>query len=275
LRKGILLLLASLLMLVSVPVFAAAASATGEIVSTVNFRNGPSTSAKVLKSLKSGQSVTVLEKINRYWLKVKDGIGSVGYISASNKYVIINESQPAPTAPNQPAPAPTPVPVPQQTPQPAPQPAPAPAPTSSSVERVITAGTKYLGTPYEFGSSRSTTTTFDCSDFVRQAFKDALKITLPADSRQQGAYVRSHNPVTTDWHNLKRGDLMFFMSYKGSSKSSYANIQSFSERITHVGIYLGNGKILHTYSKTSGGVRIDSFTGTAWEYRFLFGGSAL
>ena len=44
------------------------------------------------------------------------------------------------------------------------------------------------------------------------------------------------------------------------------------ERVTHVGIYLGNGKVLHTYSPESGGVRIDSFEGTAWEYRFLMGG---
>ncbi|KIL36482.1 hydrolase Nlp/P60 [Cohnella kolymensis] len=272
-RKGILLLLASLLLLVSVPVSsAAAASLTGEIVSTVNFRNGPSTSAEVMTSLRAGQSVIVLEKLNRYWLKVKDGRGAVGYISSSSKYVkLANESEPAPTQPSEPA-------QPTQPTQPAPAPTtptPAPAQPSASVEKVIQAGTQYLGTPYEFGSSRSTTTTFDCSDFVRQAFKDALQITLPADSRQQGAYVRSHNSVTTDWHQLKRGDLMFFMSYKGSKASDYANKQSFSERITHVGIYLGNGKILHTYSKTSGGVRIDSFAGKAWEYRFLFGGSAL
>lgn len=45
--------------------------------------------------------------------------------------------------------------------------------------------------------------------------------------------------------------------------------------LPHNGIYLGNGKVLQTYSKESGGVRIDSIEGRHWEYRFLFGGSTL
>jgi hypothetical protein len=52
-------------------------------------------------------------------------------------------------------------------------------------------------------------------------------------------------------------------------------VDKLSERITHDGIYLGDGKILQTYSKDSGGVRIDSIEGTHWEKRFLFGGSPL
>jgi len=68
---------------------------------------------------------------------------------------------------------------------------------------------------------------------------------------------------------------MFFMSYKGSKSSSYAGINKAAQRITHNGIYLGNGKIMHTYLEKSGGVRIDSIEGKHWEYRFVFGGSAL
>lgn len=148
---------------------------------------------------------------------------------------------------------------------------------SEQVEKVIADGMKYLGTPYEFGSNRSTKTTFDCSDFVKWIFKETLDVELPSDSRKQGAYVKEHSASTvqTDWQKLKRGDLMFFMSYEGSDAAAYRKIDKESERITHVGIYLGNGKILHTYSKDSGGVRTDSFEGTAWEHRFLFGGSAL
>jgi cell wall-associated NlpC family hydrolase len=134
---------------------------------------------------------------------------------------------------------------------------------------------KYWGTPYEFSSDRSTTTTFDCSDFVRTAFLEGAGITLPSDSRKQGAYVKQKGGVLTDWHQLKRGDLMFFMSYKGSNESSYAGVDKAAQTITHVGIYLGNGQILHTYSKESGGVRTSNIAGTHWEYRFLFGGSAL
>ena len=74
---------------------------------------------------------------------------------------------------------------------------------------------------------------------------------------------------------LKRGDLIFFMSYAGSKAANYTSINKSSEPITHVGIYLGNGQVLHTYSVTSGGVRVDNLLGTTWEYRFLYGGSVI
>ncbi len=146
---------------------------------------------------------------------------------------------------------------------------------SSKVEKVISAGAKYMGTPYQFGADRSSTKVFDCSSFVRRAFMDGAKITLPTDSRKQGTYVKNKGNAKTSISSLKRGDLMFFMSYKGSSKSSYSKVNKSKETITHVGIYLGNGRVLHTYSKDSGGVRTDSVKGNTWEYRFLFGGSAL
>lgn len=43
-----------------------------------------------------------------------------------------------------------------------------------TTQQVIEAGKKYMGTPYEFGSNRSNTRTFDCSDFVRQAFWEGV-----------------------------------------------------------------------------------------------------
>lgn len=147
--------------------------------------------------------------------------------------------------------------------------------TNPKIEEVIDLGYTYLGTPYLFGSSRSTTTTFDCSDFVKHVFNEAADIVLPSNSRTQGSYVQEHTEITTNWENLERGDLMFFMSYQGSKKSDYADKQPLKERISHVGIYLGDGKILHTYSEKSGGVRVDSFENTHFEYRFLFGGSVI
>lgn len=227
------------------------------IVSGVAFRKSPSTSGALIRYLKKNENVTVTSKVNAYWYAVTDANGVSGYVSSSAKYIKLTGSIAAPSTPSTPS---------------APGGA---APSSSQVESVIAAGMKYLGTPYEFGSDRNDTSTFDCSDFVRQAFKDALGITLPADSRGQGSYVRSKSQVTTDWKQLKRGDLMFFMDYKGTSPSNYASKSPFSTRISHVGIYLGDGQILHTYSQKSGGVRIDSIAGKHWEYRFLFGGSAL
>ncbi|WP_240353132.1 SH3 domain-containing C40 family peptidase [Cohnella algarum] len=231
------------------------------IVSGVSFRKSPSTSGAFMRYLKKGEQVTVTSKINSYWYAVKDASGVSGYVSTNSKYIKLTGSVPAPSTPSAPA-APS-------------APSTGGDSVSAQVEAVIAAGMKYLGTPYEYGSSRSNTATFDCSDFVRQAFKDALGITLPADSRGQGEYVRSKSQVTTDWTKLKRGDLMFFMSYKGTSASNYTSKSPFGTRITHVGIYLGNGQILQTYSNESGGVRVDSIAGKHWEYRFLYGGSAL
>ncbi|WP_337926712.1 C40 family peptidase [Paenibacillus caui] len=149
------------------------------------------------------------------------------------------------------------------------------ASASTVRENIIAMGKKYLGTPYEFGSSRRDTTTFDCSDFVKQAYLEGAGITLPANSRTQGAHVKENGTYSTNWKDLKPGDIMFFMSYRGSKESNYVGIDKNTARITHTGIYLGNGEILHTYSKESGGVRIDKIEGTHWEKRFLFGGSTL
>ncbi|MNI62875.1 NlpC/P60 family protein [compost metagenome] len=99
-------------------------------------------------------------------------------------------------------------------------------------------------------------------------------MTLPADSRQQGTWVKENSTAVTDLSGLKRGDLMFFMDYKGSSASAYAGIDKSTARITHVGIYLGDNKILHTYSVSSGGVRVDNLS-ASWMNRFLYGGSVV
>lgn len=143
-----------------------------------------------------------------------------------------------------------------------------------NAQKVIAAGSKYLGVPYEFGSNRHTTTTFDCSDFVRQAFWDGLKLKLPYDSRKQAAYVKQIGATNSNWRQLKPGDIMFFMSYRGSKPGNYKGLNKSTQRITHDGIYLGNGKMLHTYSKQSGGVKVENIPGTHWEYRFIFGGTA-
>ncbi len=229
---------------------------TAVIQATVRLRDTPSTSGKVLGYLYEGDPVVILEKTNSYWYRVQTTNGTVGYTSSADQYIELDGAAPAPA------------------PSPAPTPAPAPPPQSAVIDSVIEAGMKYLGTPYEFGSSRSNTSTFDCSDFIRQMFKDAINLTLPADSRQQGSWVRENSTAVTDISSLKRGDLMFFMDYKGSSASAYAGVDRFAERISHVAMYLGDGKILHTYSVSSGGVRVDNLS-ASWTNRFLYGGSVI
>ena len=219
----------------------------GEIVKSVSFRVAASTSGARIRYLSKGEQVTIVSQPNKYWYEIVDRSGTRGYVSTDSQY--IRTSYQAPADPVQ------------------------SLPQSELVERVIAAGMKYLGTPYEYGSDRGNTATFDCSDFTRQVFKEGMGITLPADSRQQGSYVKDKGNAVSNWKELKRGDLMFFMSYNGTKESSYKNVNKSTAKITHVAIYLGDGQILHTYSKESGGVKTDSIANRHWEYRFLYGGS--
>lgn len=229
-------------------------------VASVNLRASASTSGKVLRLLPKGEKVTVLGQYNSNWYHVQDSKGNAGYMSTSSKYIKVDGS------------VATPAPTPDSKPDAGTSPS---KTVNEQIEKVISTGMKYMGTPYEFGSNRSTTTTFDCSDFVRQAYKEALGIVLPTDSRKQGTWIRNNSTVKKSISSLKRGDLMFFMTYKGSKPANYAGVNKDTERITHVGIYLGDNKILQTYSVKSGGVRIDTVSNNTWEYRFLFGGSIL
>ncbi|MGG4454251.1 C40 family peptidase [Brevibacillus porteri] len=126
------------------------------------------------------------------------------------------------------------------------------APSSDMADQVISEGMKYKGVPYKFGSSKKTTRTFDCSSFTQRVFKE-VGVSLPRDSRQQSKVGQK---VSKD--QLQKGDLVFFHSY-GSSSS----------RITHVAIYAGDNKLLHTYGKP--GVTTTKFKGTSWEKRFELG----
>ena len=176
-----------------------------------------------------------------------------------------------PTKPADPVADTTPTAKPEPKPEPKPVPKPESAPATAIGDKIVAAGLKYLGTPYKFGDSRSDNRYMDCSDFTYNAYKDAgLKI--PTNSRSQRTFIETQGTPVYDVKDLKKGDLIFMMSYKGYKKSDYAGIDKSKQRITHAGIYLGDGRILHTYSKEAGGVKISQFMGTSWEYRFVMGG---
>lgn len=240
-------------------VAAVSAGSTARIESSVRLRTAPSVNSNVLKYLQKGEIVTILEQTNSYFYKVRAANGEVGYVSSGSQYLSLTGGG---NAPSQPSPSQTPAPP------------SLPSNQGNVIERVINAGMGYLGTPYEFGSSRSNTNTFDCSDFIRQIFMDAGVVKLPSDSRQQGDWIKQNSRAVNNISGLKRGDLMFFMSYRGSSAAAYAGVDKSKERITHVALYLGDNKVLHTYSVASGGVRVDNLS-ASWVNRFLFGGSVI
>jgi len=86
----------------------------------------------------------------------------------------------------------------------------------------------FLGTRYRFGGS-SKSGGIDCSGFVQKVFRE-LEVSLPRTAREQ---FEVGNTVAQG--DLQKGDLIFFSTY-----ASYAS---------HVGIYLGNNRMIHASSR--------------------------
>lgn len=121
--------------------------------------------------------------------------------------------------------------------------------SGTKADSVISIGRRYLGTPYRFGSPSGVTSTFDCSSFTQYVFRK-VGISLPRTSRDQakvGTFVSRSN--------LRKGDLVFFSTSKSGGK------------IAHVGIYAGNGQILHTYG--AGGVKYTSLNSSWWSAHYI------
>ncbi|QCT02780.1 NLP/P60 protein [Paenibacillus algicola] len=121
----------------------------------------------------------------------------------------------------------------------------------STAKKVVNYGKQFMGTPYQFGASTSTTRVFDCSSLMKHIFKK-YGVYLPRTSAAQskvGTYVSKSN--------LRTGDLVFFSS---GSRSTGKNV-------THVGVYIGSGKFLHTYGKP--GVMVSSLTSGHWSKTYV------
>lgn len=115
-----------------------------------------------------------------------------------------------------------------------PSPASRPAPAAT---KVIGTAEQYLGVPYKWGGS-SPASGFDCSGYVKYVY-GRQGVRLPRTSREQaGAGMK----VSTRVASLRQGDLMLFAEDR--------------QPISHVAIYAGGGRIIHS-SSSGGGVRYD------------------
>ncbi|MGN2246384.1 C40 family peptidase [Frateuria sp. GZRR35] len=95
----------------------------------------------------------------------------------------------------------------------------------------------------------SPATGFDCSGFVRYVFAHAIGLNLPANSARQflaGVKVKRGD--------MQPGDLVFFHT-RGK------------KRISHVGIYLDNGRFIHSPSAGKS-VEVSSLDEAYWAKRF-------
>ena len=105
----------------------------------------------------------------------------------------------------------------------------------------------FLGIPYLRGGS-SAETGFDCSGFVRAIYKETIGLVLPRSADQQASATQK-----IERSELKPGDLVFFNTMK----------RTFS----HVGIYLGEGKFIHS-PRSGASVRIEDMRIPYWNVRF-------
>lgn len=87
----------------------------------------------------------------------------------------------------------------------------------------------WMGTPYLWGGNDRGGV--DCSGFVTQVYLRALGIKLPRTSFEQSRWC-----TATDKRNLQPGDLVFFATTKDST------------RVSHVGMYIGDNKMIHSSS---------------------------
>ena len=113
-------------------------------------------------------------------------------------------------------------------------------------DRIVRTAKRYLGVKYRYGGE--TLFGFDCSGFIKHIF-DKHGLSLPRNARSQYTSGRKIN-----LKNAKPGDLVFF--------------RIDGNRISHVGLYLGNYRFIHSPSKGKK-VSYASIKNSYWQKRYV------
>lgn len=98
------------------------------------------------------------------------------------------------------------------------------------LNKIVKESNTYLGTPYLWGGT--TKNGIDCSAFVKNVYL-SIGIKLPRVSQNQAKVGKT---ITLD--KIRKGDLIFFETDKNRPNT-----------VSHVGIYLGSGNLIHASSK--------------------------
>lgn len=103
---------------------------------------------------------------------------------------------------------------------------------------LLATGYRFLGVPYMWGGT--SVKNVDCSGFTRSVYF-ANGVLLPRNASQQartGEDVGIFTPGgDVDWSGLLPGDLLFW---------GRAATDSTKEKVTHVGMYIGGGRFIHS-----------------------------
>ena len=205
--------------------------------STVNLRSGPGTGHSVLTQARQNDRAYIIG-INEEWFKVifNDVVGYIrsDYLDLTEIPYENRDSAKSPLFFRGGKSTGTPV-----------SPSVLKGNASTSAQKIIATGKKYIGVPYVWGGS--TPNGFDCSGFVQYVFRQH-GISLPRTSAQQytvGTAVSKSARIP--------GDLVFFNT-SGSG-------------VSHLGIYIGNGEFLH--ASTSKGVTVSLLSNSYWAVRYV------
>jgi len=118
---------------------------------------------------------------------------------------------------------------------------------SESSSTLINNAMKLIGVRYRWGDQVQTG--FDASAFVKYVLKDNLGFLFPVKTTDDMSKVG----LQVSRESLKPGDLVFFNTLK--------------REYSHVGIYVGENKFIHSPARGSG-VRVDDMSSVYWDMRF-------
>lgn len=124
-----------------------------------------------------------------------------------------------------------------------------PAVSNLGVPATIDLAKKFLGMPYTWGGTSSYG--FDCSGFTQMLMRQRGYV-MPRDAGPQAAWTQLES---VERGSLQPGDLLFF----GSSAS----------RITHTGMYIGDGLFIDATTHETPMVRIDNLNDEYWTRLFV------
>ena len=118
---------------------------------------------------------------------------------------------------------------------------------SNTASELVVTAMGFLGVPYKRGGN-TFETGFDCSGFVRSIYQQTVGLILPRKAEQQAAATQQ-----IEKSELQPGDLVFFNTLR--------------RNFSHVGIYVGEGKFIHSPSAGSE-VRVEDMQKAYWAHRF-------
>ena len=115
--------------------------------------------------------------------------------------------------------------------------------SASDQDSLLADAVKLSGRPYLWGGTSPKG--LDCSGFTRTVYF-LHGVVIPRDASQQ-VNVGKAIPLEADFEGLEKGDFLFFGNYRDDG----------SARVTHVGLYMGSGRFIHS-GADNGAVRIQS-----------------